>query len=98
MSVSGISVAGALPTVDNPINIQRPNSPSFLDVFSSIFNDAVVTNEIQQADRIRLMLGEVDDIAEVQLNMRKAEFATDLLVTVRNTVLDSYNEIIRMQI
>jgi len=77
---------------------QRALQPSFLDVFTRIFGQAIETGQVQSADRVRLMLGEADDIEQIQLNIQKAELATELLVNVRNTVLDSYNEIIRMQI
>jgi flagellar hook-basal body complex protein FliE len=76
----------------------KAGQPTFLDVFSQIFKDAVSTDAIKSEDMIRLMLGETDNLAEIMLNAQKAELATDLLVNVRNTVLDSYNEIIRMQI
>jgi len=80
---------------------EQPKSvgqPTFLDVFTQIFGDAVDTNQIKSADMIKLMLGDTDNIEEMMLNLRKAELATDLLVNVRNAVLDSYNDIIRMQI
>ena len=74
------------------------NQPTFLDVFTQIFGEARLTTEIQGEDRIRMMLGEADDLEQIQLNIQKAEIAVELLATVRNTVLESYNEIVRMQI
>jgi flagellar hook-basal body complex protein FliE len=82
--------------------VQAPVStggqPTFLDVFKQIAGDAVETQQIKNADMIRLMLGETDNLEEVMLSMRKAEIANDLLVNVRNATLDAYNEITRMQI
>jgi flagellar hook-basal body complex protein FliE len=74
------------------------HQPTFLDVFTQIFDDTVRMQGITADDRIRLVLGEVDDLEQIMLNKEKAGIALDLLVNVRNTVLDSYNEIIRMQI
>jgi flagellar hook-basal body complex protein FliE len=76
----------------------KVGQPTFLDVFSQIFGDAVSTNEIKSEDMIRLMLGDTDNLEEMMLNLRKAELANDLFVNVRNTVLDAYNDIIKMQI
>jgi flagellar hook-basal body complex protein FliE len=71
---------------------------TFLDVFSRVMADAVETNQIKDQDMIRLMLGETDHLEQMALNMVKAEIATDLLINVRNAVLDSYNDILRMQL
>ena len=79
-------------------NVERKGSPSFLDVFTQIFGDAVESNQTVSDDRIRMMLGDADDLEQIQLNLHKAKLTTELFANVRNTVLESYNEIIRMQI
>ncbi|MCL1832170.1 MAG: flagellar hook-basal body complex protein FliE [Oscillospiraceae bacterium] len=71
---------------------------TFLDVFSRVMSDAIETNRIKDQDMVKLMLGETDHLEQMALNMVKAEIATDLLINVRNNVLDAYNDIIRMQI
>ncbi|MDR1754486.1 MAG: flagellar hook-basal body complex protein FliE [Eubacterium sp.] len=73
-------------------------SPSFLDVFKNIAGDAVDTQRQKTEDIINVMLGNSDDIEGMQANIAKAEVATDLLVTVKNTVVEAYNEIIKMSI
>lgn len=73
-------------------------APTFLDVFKNIVKDAQETNAQKSQDMIALMLGEVDDLETIQANIAKAEIATELLVTVKNSVVDAYNEIIRMNI
>ena len=74
------------------------SSPSFLDVFSGIVGGAVDANQQKQEDMLQLMLGNTDNLEEIQSNIAKAEVATELLVTVKNTVVDAYNEIIKMSI
>ncbi|MDE6725861.1 MAG: flagellar hook-basal body complex protein FliE [Ruminiclostridium sp.] len=85
---------------DREDNVQNESvaAPSFLDVFKGIYTNAVEANQQKQDDIIQLMLGNIDNIEEVQANIHKAEIATDLLVTVKNTVVDTYNEIIKMSI
>lgn len=73
-------------------------TPTFLDVFAKIFNDAVETNAQKQEDILQLMLGDTDNLEQIQANIQKAEIATDLLVNVKNSVVDAYNEIIKMSI
>lgn len=73
-------------------------NPTFLDVFTGIFNSAAETGAQKTQDMLDLMLGDVDNLEEIQLNIEKAQIATDLLVTVKNSVVDAYNEIIKMSI
>ena len=72
--------------------------PTFLDIFSEIFNNAVETNQQKQKDILQLMMGDTDNLEQIQANIAKAEIATELLVTVKNTVIDAYKEIIQMSI
>lgn len=73
-------------------------SVSFLDVFRGLVDNVVETNEQVDRDAIDLMLGNIDNTAEVQANIQKANTAVDLLVTVKNEVLSAYNTLINMQI
>lgn len=77
---------------------EKVSSPSFLDVFTGIFNNAVETNRQKQEDILQLMLGDTDNLEQIQANIAKAEVATELLVTVKNAIVDSYNEIVKMSI
>ena len=71
---------------------------SFLDIFRGLVDNVVETNEQVDRDAIDLMLGNIDNIAEMQANIEKANTAVDVLVTVKNEVLSAYNTIINMQI
>lgn len=71
---------------------------SFLDIFKGMVNNVIETDEQVQQDKIDLMLGNIDDLATVQANLTKANIAVDLLVSVKNEVISSYNNIINMQI
>lgn len=71
---------------------------SFLDIFRGMVDNVVETNEQVDRDAIDLMLGNIDDLAQVQSNITKAAVAVELLVTVKNEALSAYNTIINMQI
>lgn len=73
-------------------------SVSFLDVFRGMVDNVIETNEQVDRDAIDVMLGNIDNTAEVQANIQKAGAAVDLLVTVKNEVLSAYNSLINMQI
>ncbi len=72
------------------------------NLFSSMLSDA-----IQQADDAHvaasedtqaLLSGEIDDLAQVMISGTKSELALDLVVQVRNKVIDAYTEIMAMQV
>lgn len=71
---------------------------SFLDIFKGMVTNVIETNQQVDQDAIDLMLGNIDDLATVQANITKANIAVDLLVSVKNEVISSYNSIINMQI
>lgn len=71
---------------------------SFLDIFKDMVDNVVETNEQVDRDAIDLMLGNIDDLAQVQANITKAAVAVELLVTVKNEALSAYNTIINMQV
>ena len=71
---------------------------SFLDIFRGMVDSVVETNEQVDRDAIDLMLGNIDDLAQVQANITKAATAVELLVTVKNEALSAYNTIINMQV
>lgn len=82
-------------TTDTGENV---SAPTFLDIFSGIFYNAVDANRQKQEDMVQLMLGDVDSLELIQANIQKASIATELLVNVKNAVVDAYNEIIKMSI
>ena len=71
---------------------------SFFDIFKGMVTNVIETNEQVDRDAIDIMLGNIDDLATVQANIQKANTAVELLVTVKNEVLSTYNSIINMQI
>ena len=71
---------------------------TFLDVFKTLIDNVKETEAQVQQDSIDLMLGDVDDLAQIQVNLEKAATAVDLLVTVKNKAVDAYNEIMRMTV
>lgn len=70
--------------------------------FSSILDDALNrVNQLQiESDRNKMLLaiGEVDNLHDVTIAAEKANIALQLTLSVRNKVVEAYQEIMRMQI
>ena len=71
---------------------------SFTDVFKQAFQNVQDTQKVAQEDSVKVALGQVDDLHTVEINTQKAKLAVDVFVTMKNTALDAYNEVMRMSI
>ena len=67
----------------------------------------MLSDAIGQADNLQavsqegtqaLLSGEVDDIAKVMIDGTKAELSLNMVIQIRNKVLDAYNEVMRMSL
>lgn len=70
--------------------------------FGDMFKEAVANIDdleaIKRQDAYALAVGEVDDLAQIWTNSQKSEIAVQLMVQMRNKLLESYTEIMRMNI
>lgn len=91
--------------------VERSKNPFFRDdtprtdgasVFRDIFMgavDAVRETEVDYAKKEYLFAtGQLDDPAQLTIASTKAQTSVDFLVTLRNRALDTYNELMRMNI
>jgi flagellar hook-basal body complex protein FliE len=83
-----------------------PGMPSAQPVEGKSFKDTLLSsleqvNQLQQeaTDGVnKLVTGETDNVAEVFSAVRKAGVAFDLLMEMRNKMVDAYNEIQQMRV
>lgn len=70
--------------------------------FANTLKEAVQTvDEAQKASEAQVegfVAGEIENVHEVMISMNKAELHFQLLTEVRNKLLDSYQELMRMQV
>lgn len=70
--------------------------------FGSMLSRAVAQADdlqtVSQEGTQALLAGEVDDIAKVMIDGTKADLSLNMIIQVRNKVLDAYNEIMRMNL
>ena len=59
-----------------------------------------VDTQLQKSDRLAqdLALGKVDNLHHVMIEMEKSRLSLQLMLQVRNHVLDAYQELVRMQL
>ena len=71
---------------------------TFLDALTGLWDQAAEAQAQKSEDMMKIMLGDTDNLEEIQMNLTKAEISTELLVNIKNAVVDAYNEIMRMSI
>ena len=87
-----------LETISQKSTQTKESMGSFSDIFKQAIENVESTQEVCAEDNIKITLGEVDDLHTVQVNMQKASLALETLVTMKNTAIDAYGEIMRMNI
>ncbi len=86
-------------TLDRADSVKSEEAaPTFLDAMKGLWDNAEQAQATKTEDMMKLMLGDTDSLEQMQINITKAEIATQLLVNVKNAAVDAYNEIMRMSI
>lgn len=78
--------------------ISAPSSQSFGDVMTQAIsgvNDKMQTAEVEKA---KVMSGETNNLHQAMLSIQEAGVAFSLMNEVRNKLVESYQEIMRMQV
>ncbi len=88
-----------LPEIRRPQGLgQESGGPSF----GAVLKDAISTvNEVQkQSDREieKLMTGESQDLHATLIAVQKADLSFQMMMQVRNKIVQAYQEIMRMQV
>ncbi len=85
-----------------PVQTEEPEKAqeggTFLDAMKGLWENAAEAQATKTEDMVNLMLGDTDSLEQMQINITKAQIATELLVNVKNAAVDAYNEIMRMSV
>jgi flagellar hook-basal body complex protein FliE len=93
-------VAGGLPaglgSADSASGVKKPTS--FADLVTNLVGEVDAKGKAAEGEVRRLMLGETDNIHQSMIAMQESGLAFSLLVEVRNKLVDSYQELMRMAV
>jgi len=83
-------------------SLKRPDSENGDTKFGAVLKDAISTvNELQKRsdqEIQKLMTGESEDLHNTVIAMQKADLSFQMMMQVRNKIVQAYQEIVRMQI
>lgn len=70
----------------------------FGDVFQSVVNQVKETQADVENKQYLLSTGQLDDAHTLPIAEAKASFSLDVLITLRNKTLESYNELMKINV
>ncbi len=71
---------------------------AFKSVFEEAINDVRKTEDTLAKNQYLLATGQIEDPHTVSIASAEAQLASDVLVSLRNKALESYNEIMRINL
>jgi flagellar hook-basal body complex protein FliE len=86
---------GQLPV---PRSKSGSSSSSFKDTLENAIGDVDQAQKTSDQQIEAFVSGEQDNVHEVMISMQEANLSFDLMVEVRNRVLEGYQELMRMQV
>lgn len=76
----------------------QKDKPSFKDTMAKFMTD-VNTMQVKADESIEKMAaGEITDVHQVMNTVQEANVAFNMMMEIRNKVLDAYNELMRMRL
>ncbi len=105
--IEGIEASGILkqaadieqisPNREIAIEEQQDNQ-TFSEVLSDAINGVDKTMKASDAKVQDFVAGKTDNVHDVMISMQRAKLSFDMMVEVRNKVVETYQEVSRMQI
>lgn len=78
-------------------SIQKTDSV-FKDVFQKAIENVIETDKEVQKEQYLLATGQTDDLHNLTIASTKAQLSIDLMIQLRNRAMESYNEMMRINL
>jgi flagellar hook-basal body complex protein FliE len=96
--INGIQPSQFLQNIDPNSKTEQSPKTGFKEMFENTLKQVNATQKESEALTNQLITGEVKDIHQVMIASQKASISLQLTTQVRNKVIESYQEIMRMQV
>jgi flagellar hook-basal body complex protein FliE len=91
---SGTSSIGSTSTK----NAEDASGSSFLDILKDTISQSEGLNKEDNSSTLNLLTGNVDDLSTMLIGTEKSQIALSLTSAIRSKAVDSYKEIMNMQV
>jgi len=78
--------------------LSQPGSSSFKDTLTDAIDKVNSAQKVADTKMQQLASGENTNLSEVMIAAERADIALKLMMSVRNKVIDAYQEIMKMQV
>lgn len=99
MSIEAIAAAAGLAPLAAPLN--AASAPGVPQGFSTLLDQvSALSGQLRHNESAiqGLALGETDNLHQVMMNLESARLQFDLLLQVRNKIMDAYQQLMSMQV
>ena len=97
-ALSSPDSVGASVQLDRTAPADRVTAPGFAQMFEKFIQGVDQKKKISAKETQDLILGRSDNIQEAVVKSQEAGVAFNLMIEVRNKLVDSYKELMRMQV
>ncbi len=101
MSLQALYGPNGLPQINSPIVKEAKGSQTempFADMIKGLVQQTDDQQQMASSEVQKLVTGETDSIHDVVLTTSRADLAFRLMMEIRNRLIASYQEVMRMQI
>lgn len=97
ITFSAMKPLASLNEIESTKNIKTENN-LFKDIFNNVVENVKATNDELAKQQYLLAIGEIEDPHTVTIAATKAQISVDLMVQLRNRAMESYNELMRINL
>ncbi|MEJ2077026.1 MAG: flagellar hook-basal body complex protein FliE [Acidobacteriota bacterium] len=79
-----------------PKKEEGSDSPNFKDMLTEAIQDVDEAHKVSDQQIQKVISGEVQDVHTAMIAMEKADLSFQMMMQVRNKLIDAYHEVMRM--
>ena len=92
-------ISGQFPKeIQNAQEQKKSQGPSFGDTLKGLVGDVDNLQKTAEESTRRMLTGQIEDVHQVMVAMEEAQTSFQLMMEIRNKIVDAYKEVMRMQV
>lgn len=92
-------ITGQFPSELSRLNeTKKTEGPAFKDTLKNLIGDVDNMQKTAEESTRRMLTGEIEDVHQVMVAMEEAQTSFQLMMEIRNKIVEAYREVMRMQV
>lgn len=97
-NLNGVQSTDQATTIQTGIGVEGPGKVTFGKLIGELVGEVDARGKTSAQELRKVMTGEVDNLHQSMVAMQEASVAFNLMVEVRNKMMESYQQVMRMQV